>query len=241
MNKKVEPVRTSDVYLDFLNDTIPVELILQKLDSVSAKLESNQYSEEEKQEFISQFYEEVKSWEIIIGQLYGMPNHVWLQIPVVYHEVEHTISFWKRAKILFKQGLIMSPKVTERYADVVSNIPYPLEMPIDNYDSVLSKNSKEVNRFYCTASYLIVKIVEILKQFNLAYIAVYKAPQGVIATNGLNSWLTELEKHNKLNLTSFKDSLTRIPFAELLKGSTIIEGADISYRFGVSEDYILEK
>lgn len=204
-----------NVHYELMENAIPTIDVIEKINNVILKLETTRNTEHRKK-YIKDFYKEVENWQILISK--PKDNLVWMQIPMKYYEVTREFTFAERMKVLINRGIWIQPKITERYADMVSNTKYPMEIPL-NLMNFLSSTANSEEKFYYTINNLMVKIVAILSESDS--IAVYEKPYGIVAMNKVNYWITQLGKKTRVDISHLQQSLETIPFSDLIRKSSI--------------------
>lgn len=215
INNKFEEFKMA--HSELMKDAIPALEILEKLNDVIMKLEETN-DVEMKKKHIDDFYEKIKNWQILISKPQG--HYIWMQIPMKYYERTINFSLKDRLSILFKKGVWIKPKVTEKYADMVSNTKFPMQVKLDPIEFILATNNKH-DRFYCTIVSLIGKILGIMSDAQSFSVAVYEKPNGVIAMNNVDYWMSQLGKQTGINTNPLRESLQVMNFVDLIKTATL--------------------
>lgn len=172
---------------------------------------------EEKREVISKFYKDVEDWEIILA--HPAEHKIWLQGPIRYFELNNEYSLSHRIKAFFKKGILLNKKETIRYADIVSNTKFPVELTLPPIHSFSAISAKE-NKFYYTAFSVLKNIEHVLDRIEDS-LAVYKKPAGIVAMNGTIFNIKEMSKMTGSNMSSLTNSIETAPFSQLISDSEV--------------------
>lgn len=178
----------------------------------------NSPSKSEKENAINIFYDDVKKWQIIIIK----PNNdkIWMQAPMSYYEVERTFSFAERMSFLFKKGIIVNETIKERYADIRSNMKYPVELILEPVHAIAAKSSEHTRTHY-TLIALLNSIKDIINDNIDNGLAIYEKPYGVIAANKSKYHLSEMERLTGVLTSNIQSSIEVVDFSSLVKDSLI--------------------
>lgn len=202
---------------EIMENSIPAIKIMEEIRKTILKIEETN-DEKLKKQYIEDFYKKADSWQIIIAKPKG--SYVWMQIPIMYQEKERKVSLLERIKILFTQGIWIKPQITEKYADMLSNLKFPMEMELEPMDFIFAKSS-EIDKFYYSAIYLTGKMMATMLKSNSSSLAIYDKPNGIIAMNNVNYWLGEITKQGLADTSYLQSTLRTATIAELIRDSTV--------------------
>lgn len=202
---------------EIMENSIPAIKIMEEINKTILKIEETN-DEELKKKYMEDFYKKADSWQIIIAK--PKDSYVWMQIPIMYQEKEREVSLLKRIKILFTQGIWIKSQVTEKYADMFSNLKFPMEIELEPMDFIFAKSS-EIDKFYYSAIYLTGKMMATMLKTNSSSIAIYDKPNGIIAMNNVNYWLGEITKQGLADTSHLQSTLRTATISELIKDSTV--------------------
>lgn len=199
-----------------LNGTIAPEKIIDVLRETLVKFELSSSIEKQK-EVMSDFYKKVDDWEVIL--INPAKHKIWLQGPIRFFERKNRYSRLDRIKAFLSKGLILKEKEIFRYADITSNIKFPVELTLSPVHS-FSANSSEENKFYYTV-FSVLKSIEYILDRVENNLAVYKKPAGIVAMNTTVFNLKEISRLTGAQLSALTNSIETIPFAKLISDSEV--------------------
>lgn len=210
--KRKEIERTKMINMDFFKNVMSPEDLLFEIDEVCKSIESKEVSDKSKISIMNEFLERSKKWEIVMGDI--QERKVWIQMPAILHEVEYKVNFKEKMKFLLQKGIILNSKQKEKSIDLISNVEEDTEIIADKKNFMMS-NIQEINDFYCKLTYILLRIIEVIKQFNSS-IAIYEKPYGTIASNNLIGWIDEIEKEKKIKLGNLKHTIEPSTFFNII-------------------------
>lgn len=206
-----------NVNKEIMEDSIPAIKIMEEINKTILKIEGTN-DEKLKKKYIEDFYKKADSWQIIVAK--PKDSYVWMQIPIMYQEKERKLSLLERIKILFTQGVWIKPQVVEKYAEMLSNLKFPMEIELEPMDFIFAKSS-EIDKFYYSAIYLTGKMMETMLMSNSSSLAIYDKPNGIIAMNNVNYWLGEMTRQGLADTSHLQSTLRTATIAELIRDSTV--------------------
>lgn len=206
-----------NAHREIMENSIPVMRIIAEINKVVNDIEGTNDKDLQKQA-IREFYEKADLWQIIVTK--PEDTYIWMQIPIIYHESEREAKLSERIKFFFKRGIWIEPKIIEKYADILSNVTFPMEMELEPMDFIYAK-SNEIEEFYYSVVYLLGKIITAMMKAGSEEIAIYNKPDGIIAMNQVNYWLEEVNKQGLANTGHLQNTLKTATISELLKDATI--------------------
>lgn len=214
---KEELVEFKDVHSELIANALPKELIVNTLEDILIKLESNDLSGE-KSIYIENFFEAISNWQIVVTTPKDIT--IWLQMPLKYFELKREFNFKDRLKIFKDEKVWVPPVIIERFADMISNVKVPVEIELSPLHSLLASVTDD-NEVYYPIAYLLKNILQMIESENSETVAIYEKPYGVIAMNTMTHWLNKIEQETMIKTEAVKSSLRTIDFSELITTATL--------------------
>lgn len=210
--RKREIVDTSEV----LSGSISSEEVISVLEKTLVEFESAK-SEEEQTNVINNFYKNIGDWEILLA--HPAECKIWLQGPIRYFEAEREYSISERIKAFFSKGLLLKNKEVMKYADILSNTKFPVELTLTPVHSFLA-NTNEKSKFYYSVLLVLRNIRAILDKIDNK-LAVYRKPAGIVAMNNTVFNINEMNKLSGNNMGKLKHTIETAPFSNLITQSEV--------------------
>lgn len=210
--KKREVIDTSEI----LSGSIPSKEVIDELEKTLVKFELAENLNQQR-EIIDSFYENVKDWEIVLA--HPAKHRIWLQGPIRYFEIEQEYSTFERIKAFISKGLLLSEREVIRYADILSNTKFPMELTLPPVHSFIA-NSSEESKFYYSVFFALRNIEGIMDKME-SELAVYKKPAGIVAMNSTVFNINEMNKLSGNKMGELKETIETIPFSDLISKSEV--------------------
>ena len=202
---------------EILQGSVSTEEVISTLHEVITNLNSSNTHEEEKQ-IIESFYHKVEKWQVILIKPHQYK--IWMQSPMEYYETKRRIGFLERARHFLARGAIVGSESTERYAGIMSNTTFPLEVDLNPLQTIVAMESRE-GKFYFAVTSILKRIKDFIVEHGVEELAIYERPAGIVAMNNSKHYLNEIGKLTHMEMSQICESIEVVPFSNLIDKSVI--------------------